>query len=89
METVPAIVFIPLLIIAVTQMIKMASPVVRGWVTIGVALILGAISAIVDTHIGVQDVTVAQGIVLGLGAIGITVATSKAGGGTAGDSPRV
>lgn len=89
MEIVPAIVFVPLIIIAVTQMIKMASPLVKGWLTVGVALVLGALLALVDIHIGMQDITVAQGVVMGLGAVGITTATSKAGYGTAGDQPHM
>jgi hypothetical protein len=85
MELVQATLFIPLLIVAVTQIIKMFVPAVNGAVTIVVALALGALVALVDTHIGVADINVAQGIVLGLGAVGVTVLASKAGGGAAGD----
>jgi hypothetical protein len=85
MELVQATIFIPLLIVAVTQIIKMFVPKVNGAITILVALALGIVVAIVDTHIGVQDVTIAQGIVFGLGAVGVTVLASKAGGGASGD----
>lgn len=85
MELVQATLFIPLLIVAVTQIIKMFVPVVNGAVTILVALGLGVLVALVDTHIGVADITVAQGLVLALGAVGVTVLASKAGGGASGD----
>lgn len=85
MELVQATLFIPLLIVAVTQIIKMFVPAVNGAVTILVALALGVLVSLLDTHIGVADVTVAQGIVLGLGAVGVTVLASKAGGGAHGD----
>lgn len=78
---VEATLFIPLIILATTQLIKKAIPSVQGWLTIIVALLLGVLVAVVDTKIGVvPDINVAQGIVLGLGAIGISVAANKAGG---------
>lgn len=82
---IEAAVLIPLLIIAVTQMVKMALPQVTGFVTILVALVVGVVVALVDTEIGVPDVTIAQGLVHALGAIGITALASKAGGGAKGD----
>lgn len=82
---VEATIFIPLLIIAVTQMIKMAIPQVTGFLTIAVAFVVGVIVALVDTEIGVVDVTIAQGLVLALGAVGITAIAAKAGGGARGD----
>lgn len=87
---VEAIVFIPLIIIAITQMVKMALPQVTGFVTIIIALVVGILVALVDTHIGVADVTIAQGLVLALGAVGITAVAAKAGGGAPGDqTPKV
>ena len=82
---VDANIFIPLLIIAVTQMIKMAFPRITGFVTILVAFMVGVVVALVDKEIGVVDVTIAQGLVLALGAVGITALASKAGGGAKGD----
>lgn len=82
---VDATLFIPLIIIAVTQMIKMALPQITGFVTILVAGVVGVLVALVDTSIGVADVTVAQGLVLALGAVGITAVAAKAGGGAKGD----
>lgn len=85
---VEAIVFIPLIIIAVTQMIKMVFPQITGFLTILIAFVVGVIVALVDTHIGVADVTVAQGLVLALGAVGVTTVAAKAGGGASGDQPK-
>lgn len=85
---VEAIVFIPLIIIAVTQMVKMVFPQINGFLTILIAFIVGIVVSLVDTHIGVADVTVAQGLVLALGAVGVTTVASKAGGGASGDQPK-
>lgn len=85
MEVVPAAVFVPFLIIAATQVIKMYVPKVNGAVTILVALALGVLVALLDTHIGVSDINVANGLVLAGAAVGIVVTASKAGGGAKGD----
>lgn len=82
MEAVP---FISLVIVAVTQMIKMASPKVLGWVTILVALVVAVVIALVDTVIGVTDISVAGAIMAWFGAVGLSSLAGKAGGGTAGD----
>jgi hypothetical protein len=86
MNQVSAGIIIPLLIIAITQIIKMFVPRVNGAVTIVVALIIGVLIALLDTHIGVADITIAQGLVLALGAVGVTVLANKAGGGANGDN---
>lgn len=83
---VDAIVFIPLIIIAITQMTKMIFPQITGFLTILVAFVVGVVVALTDKHIGVTDITVAQGLVYALGAIGITAVASKAGGGAPGDN---
>lgn len=77
--------FIPFLIIAATQVVKMALPQVTGFVTILIAFIVGVIVALIDTKIGVGDITVAQGLVYAGSAVGITTLASKAGGGAKGD----
>lgn len=82
---VEATIFIPLIILAVTQMVKMVFPQVTGFLTILVAFVVGIVVALVDKEIGVVDVTVAQGLVLALGAIGIATVAAKAGGGAKGD----
>lgn len=82
---VDATIFIPFIIIAITQVIKMFAPAVHGGVTILVALLVGVVLAIIDTHIGVTDISIAQGLLLAGSAVGITVAAAKAGGGAKGD----
>lgn len=59
-------------IIAVTQFIKFLSPQVRGAITIVVAIVVGIVVAILDTHIGVNDISIAQGILIGLAAVGVS-----------------
>lgn len=49
------------------------------------ALLLGVLVAVVDTSIGVENVSIAQGLVLAGSAIGISALASKAGGGAKGD----
>lgn len=83
---VDASIFIPLIILAITQMIKMAAPAVNGWITILIAFAVGILVALTDQLIGVSDINIAHGIMFALGAIGISSAFSKAGGGARGDS---
>jgi hypothetical protein len=83
---VDAAILIPLLIIAVTQMVKMALPQVTGFVTILIALVVGVLVAVLDVPLGIADITVAQGLYLALGAVGITAIAAKAGGGAKGDN---
>lgn len=82
---VDATLFIPLLIVAVTQMVKMAFPQITGFLTILVAFVVGIVVALVDTSIGVTNISIAQGLVLALEAIGIAAIAAKAGGGAKGD----
>jgi hypothetical protein len=78
--------FLSVVIIAITQMIKMALPErVYGWITIIIAFVVGILVALFAPVIGVADTTIAEGIVAALGAIGITTAFAKAGGGARGD----
>lgn len=82
-----AIVFLSVVIIALTQLVKMSLPErVTGWITIIIALVMGVIVSLFAGWLGLLPVTPAQGIVAALGAIGITAAFGKAGGGTAGDT---
>lgn len=82
---VDATLLIGLLIIAVTQLIKAEVPAVKGRLTVAVALLVGVGVAVVDKHIGVTDITIAQGLVIALGGVGGVVLASKAGGGARGD----
>lgn len=77
--------FIGLVIVAITQMVKMALPRVNGWVTILVALVIGVLVAVFHGVLGLDSITIANGIQAALAAIGGTTLFSKAGGGAAGD----
>lgn len=82
---------IALVIIALTQMVKMASPKVTGWVTILIAFVVGilisVLSFVLPTEvIGIERLSVGGALIASLTAIGITVAAGKAGGGTSGDN---
>lgn len=77
--------FIGLLIVAFTQMLKMAMPQISGFVTIIIALVVGVVVAIVDEAIGVIDVSIAEGVVAAFQAVGMSTLASKAGGGARGD----
>jgi hypothetical protein len=65
------------IIIALTQTLKFFSPKITGIVTVVVALVVGAVIALVDVNIGLANITVAQGLLIALGAVGVhTTATS-------------
>lgn len=79
MEQVSAATFILLSIVGVVQFIKYLAPKVNGAVTIGVAVLVGALASVFDTQIGIPPITFAQGIVLAFGAVGLTATASKVG----------
>ena len=69
--------FIGAIIIAITQTIKIIVPGVSGAVTIIVALFVGALVGLLNTSIGVADISVAQGILVALASVGVhTVASA-------------
>lgn len=70
-------VFIGLMIVALTEVVKRLVPQVTGLVTIGVSILVGIVVALVDTAIGVTDLTIAEGIMAGLAASG-TVSVARA-----------
>lgn len=72
--------FLGVVIAAITQLIKQAVPSVHDWLTVIVAFIVGVVIALVDTHIGVQDMTIAEGIIGSLTAIGYASIAKKASG---------
>lgn len=91
---VDATILIPLVIIAITQMIKMASPKVTGWLTIliafVVAIVVSLLSFILPTEVlGISHVSIGGALISALSAVGVTVLASKAGGGAAGDGSTV
>lgn len=70
--------FIGTVIIAVTQALKELFPKkVNGAMTIAVSAVLGLLVALVDTSIGIQDLTVAQGILTALSASGVVAVAKK------------
>lgn len=63
--------FIGAVIIACTQVVKLVAPKVNGAVTIAVAVAIGVLVALLDKEIGVADITVAQGVLVALAAVGV------------------
>jgi hypothetical protein len=76
---IDSVVFIGAVIIAVTAAIKDLAPKVSGWVTIFIAALLGLLVALLDTHIGIADISVAQGILTGLSAAGVHTVARQIG----------
>lgn len=74
---IEGVVFITTIIIAVTEAIRLLVPKVNGAVTIGVAALVGILVALIDTQIGVQDITVAQGILAGLSSAGVVTVAKR------------
>lgn len=81
-----SVLFLSVVIVALTQLVKMALPEqVHGWLTILVALVMGIVASLLADWLGLDATTPAEGIVSALGAIGISTAFGKAGGGVDGD----
>lgn len=73
-------IFIGAIIIAITQFIKQVTPdKVNSKFTIPIAVAVGVAIALADTHIGVVNITVAQGIMIALGAVGVHTTASRIG----------
>jgi hypothetical protein len=72
-------IFIGAVIIAVTQVVKYLNPQVNGALTIGVAVLVGILVALLDKKIGVVDLTVAQGIMVALAAVGVHATARQIG----------
>lgn len=72
-------VFIGAVIIALTQVIKYLVPNVNGALTILIAALVGVVVGLIDGLIGVTDVTIAQGLMIGLGAVGTVTAAQSIG----------
>ena len=69
-------IFIGAVIAAITEAIRLSTDKVHGAITIGVAALTGLVVALVDTGIGVANISLAQGVMIGLAAAG-TVAVAK------------
>lgn len=72
--------FITTLIIALTQVVKFAHPAVTRIITVLVAVVIGILVSVFATPLGVAHLTIAQGILDGLAAVGIHTLASKVGG---------
>lgn len=70
-------IFIGAAIIAVTQAVKLVAPKVNGVITIIVAVVIGVLVGLLDKQIGVVDITVAQGIMIALAAVGVHTTVSS------------
>jgi hypothetical protein len=75
-----ALVFIAIAIIAVTQFVKFLAPNVSGAWTILVAVGVGLLASVLGDEIGLTRITIAQGVLAGLGAVGITNTAENIGG---------
>lgn len=69
--------FIGTAIVAITEAIKDLAPKVKGWVTVAVAALVGLVVALVDTEIGITDLTIAEGVLTGLSAAGVVTVAKK------------
>lgn len=70
-------IFIGAMIIAIVSGVKTIFPQVTGAITILVAIAIGALAAIFAPVLGLDPMSVSQGILAGLGAVGVhTTATA-------------
>lgn len=76
---VEAVVFIGAAIAGITQLIKLLAPQINGAVTIIVAVVVGIFVAVLDTAIGVTDISIAHGIMIGFASAGVVATAQKIG----------
>lgn len=75
---VEATFFIGAIIAGITQAIKTVVPEkVNGPVTVALALLVGIVIAIIDTEVGVKDISIAQGVMTAFGTIGVFTAVDR------------
>lgn len=72
--------FITTLIVALTQVLKFAHPAVSGIITILCAIVVGILVSVLALPLGIVHISIAQGILDGLAAVGIHTLASKVGG---------
>ena len=77
---VEAALFIGTVIIAITELIKHLAPNIKGALSIVLAVVVGILVAVLDVHLGIEDITIAQGILYGLSGAGIVTVAHKARG---------
>lgn len=75
---VDGIVFIGLVIVGITDLYRyLRDRNYEGAFTIVVAVLAGLLVGLVDTMIGIPDLTVAQGVMAGLSAVGVVAIAKK------------
>lgn len=73
--------FIGTIIAGITQWIKLVTPdEVSGHWIVPIAALVGVAIALVDTNIGVADISVAQGVMVGFGAAGVVAVAQNING---------
>lgn len=73
-------IFIGAVIIGITQFIKLIRDKnYAGALIIVCAVLVGVVVALLDTQMGITDITVAQGVMLGLAAPGVVTVAEKVG----------
>lgn len=74
---VEAVVLITAIIGAVRGLKLVSNEKINGALTVGVSIALGVVVALLDTEIGVADISVAQGVILGLASAGVANVAEK------------
>jgi hypothetical protein len=72
-------IFIGLVIVAVTQIVKEIFPQVSGALTIILAMVIGVLASLFGVTVGIDQISVAQGVAIALASVGAhTVASAAA-----------
>lgn len=80
MEIVSATAFIGAVIVAIVELLKaLNSKDYKTAVTIFVAGVVGGVIGGIDIHIGIENISVAQGVLIGLASSGAYKVASKIG----------
>lgn len=75
---IEAVVFIGAIVAGITQLFKkLRDKDYQGAVVIGVAVIIGVIVSLIDVQIGVTDISIAQGIMIAFGTVGVVAVAEK------------
>lgn len=77
---VEGVLFLGAVLVGLTQVVRLARKKdYDGVITIASAVVLGIIVALIDKEIGVTDLTVAEGIMAALAAVGVVTTAEKVG----------
>ena len=76
-STVSSVAFIGLVIIAITQATRILFPKISGALTIIVAMLVGVAASLWGVSVGVEPISIAQGITIALGAVGVHTLTAN------------